>query len=261
MNRVSDPQLLKRGTPFLIALGQRLRSERVKRSLSQEALAREAGISARYLSQLESGRGNISVVRLNELARALGKPLHELVRFEKGEPFVALIGLRGAGKSTVGPVLAKSLACPFVELDALIEEEAGLSLGELFALHGEGYYRRLERDTLERLLASTTPAVIATGGSLVTEKGTYGLLKEKTVTVWLQATPELHLSRVAAQGDRRPMAGRADPLSELRVLLRERDRLYREAKIAVDTSGSNPPAVASEIVDRLAALRVEGLAG
>lgn len=257
--RSREQPALKRGTPFLAELGRRLRSARVTRGLSQEALARAAGISTRYLSQLESGRGNISVVRLYELARALGTPLHELVRLEQGQPFVSLIGLRGAGKSTVGPLVAKALRYPFVELDAMIEEEAGLRLGELFALHGESYYRKLERETLERVLASGPASVVATGGSLVTETGTYALLKENTVTVWLQATPELHLNRVAAQGDRRPMAGHADPLSELRVLLRGRDRLYREAQIVVDTSRLSPEATADAIVARLADLRTRGL--
>ena len=149
---------------------------------------------------------------------------------------VALIGLRGAGKSTVGPELARLLARPFVELDSLIEDEAGLGLEEIFALHGEGYYRRLEREVLSRFVSTGSAAVLATGGSLVTDRGTFDLLSGSAVTVWLQARPELHLSRVAAQGDRRPMAGRADPLAELRLLLRVREPLYREAEIAVDTS-------------------------
>lgn len=222
--------------------------------MSQETLARNAGLSTRYLSQLEAGRANISVLRLADLSAALGIPLHDLVRVEKGVPspsFVSLIGLRGAGKSTVGPLVAQALQCPFVELDALVEEDAGLSLGEVFALHGESYYRQLERDALERALRECRAAVIATGGGLVTERRTFDLLKNTTVTVWLRASPELHLRRVAEQGDRRPMAGHADPLFALRQLLREREHLYREARISINTSRMTPEAAARAIVAEL----------
>lgn len=239
---------------FLLELGQRLRARRLLRGWSQEHLARAAGLSLRFVSQIESGRGNVSILRLHELARALRTPLEELVRSDaplERHPVVSLIGLRGAGKSTVGPLLADALARNFVELDARIEEAAGLGLEEIFALHGESYYRRLERDVLGRFVASRTEAVLATGGSLVTERPTFDLLKGATTTVWLKARPELHLSRVAAQGDRRPMAGRADPLAELRALLRGREPLYSEADVTVDTSELTPPEVVSELRHRL----------
>lgn len=236
---------------YLRELGQKLRARRLLRGLSQDRLAKLAGLSPRYVSQLEAGRGNISIARLYELTRALAVPIEEVVRPDSRRQLVALIGLRGAGKSTVGPELARLLARPFVELDSLIENEAGLGREEIFALHGEGYYRRLEREVLSRFVSTGRAAVLATGGSLVTDRGTFDLLSGSAVTVWLQARPELHLSRVAAQGDRRPMAGRADPLAELRLLLRDRERLYREAEITVDTSERTPGSVAREVLRSL----------
>jgi XRE family aerobic/anaerobic benzoate catabolism transcriptional regulator len=236
-----------RSEEFLRELGQKLRARRLLRGLSQERLAKLAGLSTRYVSQLEAGRGNISIARLYELTRALAVPIEEIVRLDGRRQLVALIGLRGAGKSTVGPELAKLLQRPFVELDSLVEDEAGLGLEEIFALHGEGYYRRLEREVLSRFVSTGTAAVLATGGSLVTDRATYDLLKGSAITVWLQARPELHLARVAAQGDRRPMAGRADPLAELRLLLRDREPLYREAEVTVDTSERTPEEIAREI--------------
>jgi XRE family aerobic/anaerobic benzoate catabolism transcriptional regulator len=224
---------------FLQELGHRLRDHRKLRGLSQEQLGQLAHLSTRYISQIESGRGNLSI------------PLHEILQPNKWQPIVALIGLRGAGKSSVGRELAGRTAKPFVELDGLIEDEVGMSLAEIFVLHGEGYYRRLEREVLTRFLASSSPAILATGGSLVTDRATFDLLKKNTITIWLRARPELHLLRVSAQGDRRPMAGRADPLAELRTLLDEREPLYAEADITIDTSLLSTARVASEAERRL----------
>lgn len=240
---------------FLKGLGRKLRQLRLVNGLSQQRLAELAGLSPRYVSQLESGHGNISILRLYELTQALGTSLEDIVRLEELEPrrrTIALIGLRGAGKSTIGRELAGELARPFVELDALIEDEAGLSLAEIFELHGESYYRRLERDVLTRLLAAGQACILATGGSLVNESATYQFLKSNTLTVWLKANPKQHLERVAAQGDRRPMAGRADPLAELRSLLKQREPLYREAEIVVDTSALTPDVVTRKILRRIA---------
>lgn len=238
---------------LLARLGRRVRQARLGKGLNQRRLAQIAGLSPRFVSQLEAGRGNISILRLNDVARALGLPLHELVRSEEtGPQMVALIGLRGAGKSTLGGRLAKRLQRELVELDALIENEAGLRLDEIFALHGERYYRRLEHEVLARLVAEAPSVILATGGSLVTERPTYELLKKSAVTIWLKAAPELHLERVAAQGDRRPMAGRADPLAELRALLREREPLYAEADVTVDTSGLTIEAVEEKLAHSLA---------
>jgi XRE family aerobic/anaerobic benzoate catabolism transcriptional regulator len=236
---------------FLLQLGRQLRERRKLRGLSQEQLGELSGLSTRYISQIEAGRGNLSILRLLELTRALGVPLHEALQPDKWHPIVALIGLRGAGKSTVGRDLARRLDRPFAELDGLIEDEVGLGLAEIFAIHGESYYRRLEREVLTRFVLGGTPAVLATGGSLVTDRTTFDLLKKSAVTVWLRARPELHLERVSAQGDRRPMAGRADPLTDLRSLLREREPVYSEADITIDTTHLSTAEVASEAVRRL----------
>lgn len=235
---------------FLQELGQRIRARRLRRGLSQERLAQAAGLSPRFLSQIESGRGNISVVRLFGLARALEAPLEDLLRSPNGHRVISLVGLRGAGKTTVGERLARALKRPFWELDRMIEEEAGLRLGEIFALHGEDYYRRLEREVLRRFLTSGQPAVVAGGGGLVTDRVTYDMLKQASLTIWLKARPEDHLARVAAQGDRRPTAGRADPLTEIRALLREREPLYAEAEVMIDTSTLTPEETAHAIVKR-----------
>ena len=236
---------------FLLRLGRQLRERRKLRGLSQEQLGELSGLSTRYISQIEAGRGNLSILRLLELTQALGVPLHEALRPDKWHPIVALIGLRGAGKSTVGRDLARRLDRPFAELDGLIEDEVGLGLAEIFAIHGESYYRRLEREVLTRFVLGGTPAVLATGGSLVTDRTTFDLLKKSAVTVWLRARPELHLERVSAQGDRRPMAGRANPLADLGSLLREREPLYSEADITIDTTHLSIAEVASEAVRRL----------
>ena len=236
---------------FLLQLGRQLRERRKLRGLSQEQLGELSGLSTRYISQIEGGRGNLSILRLLELTQALGVPLHEALRPDKWHPIVALIGLRGAGKSTVGRDLARRLDRPFAELDGLIEDEVGLGLAEIFAIHGESYYRRLEREVLTRFVLDGTPAVLATGGSLVTDRTTFDLLKKSAVTVWLRARPELHLERVSAQGDRRPMAGRANPLADLGSLLREREPLYSEADITIDTTHLSIAEVASEAVRRL----------
>lgn len=149
---------------------------------------------------------------------------------------VALVGLRGAGKSTVGKALAKHLEVPLLELDSLIEKQANLSLAELFSLHGESYYKRLAYDILLKLLAQDEPIVIATGGSVVTDPEIWQLLRRRTHTVWLKATPEDHWKRVLGQGDTRPMANRTSAMAELRSILSLRAPIYAEAAQTIDTS-------------------------
>jgi XRE family aerobic/anaerobic benzoate catabolism transcriptional regulator len=150
---------------------------------------------------------------------------------------VALIGLRGAGKSTLGEGLAAELRVPFIELDREIEREAGTGLSEIFLLYGQQGYRRYERRCLERILDSHARCVIATGGSLVSEPGTYDLLRASCFTVWLKARPEEHMSRVVAQGDTRPMAGNSQAMGDLKRILQSRAPLYGQADAVVDTAG------------------------
>lgn len=223
---------------LLEALGQRARALRTERGYSLRELAVRSGVSARFLVQVESGTGNISVRKLLALARALGTTPAALLTGEAGAPelpVVALLGLRGAGKSTLGRKLARKLRVPFVELDRRIEEAAGLSLAEIFTVHGEEYYRRLEGDALEAVLRQG-PLVLATGGGLVGAADTYARLKRRALTIWLKAKAEDHWNRVVKQGDRRPMADNPAAMAELRRLLAAREPLYAQAAHTVDTS-------------------------
>jgi len=231
-----DPERL------LAGLGQRVRSLRGERDWTLKELARRARLSPRFLAQVEGGEGNISVRNLAHLAQALGTTPGDLLGGPGSEvnlPVIALLGLRGAGKTTIGRRLARRLRVPFVELDRRVEEAAGLGLDEIFALHGEDYYRRLERETLERVLDEDRPVVLATGGGLVTSVETYALLRRRALTVWLRAEPEDHWNRVVQQGDRRPMADHPQAMAELRRLLASRQSLYAEAAHTVDTSRLN----------------------
>lgn len=224
---------------LLATLGERIRALRAARGFTLRELAERAELSARFLVQLESGTANVSVRKLAALARALGTTPSELLAGPGGEadlPVIALLGLRGAGKSTIGRRLARRLRVPFVELDRRVEEAAGLSLDEIFALHGQDYYRRLERDALELLLADDRPVVVATGGGIVASGETYAFLRRRALTVWLRAEAEDHWNRVVQQGDRRPMADNPEAMAELRRLLAERQPLYAEAAHVVDTS-------------------------
>jgi XRE family aerobic/anaerobic benzoate catabolism transcriptional regulator len=220
--------------------------------LTIRELAERSGVSMRFLIQLESGRGNISVKRLADLARALDLPTADLVRDDEEveRRTIALLGLRGAGKTTIGKQLARALHMRFIELDRRIEKAADMSLGEIFSLYGEDYYRRLERDTLAPLLTERPPAVIATGGGIVTSVETYTMLKQSAVTVWLRATPEDHWNRVVRQGDRRPMADHPEAMADLRSLLASREPLYASADFTVNTSGRTVKAIVEEVVSR-----------
>jgi XRE family aerobic/anaerobic benzoate catabolism transcriptional regulator len=225
-------------TLYLTRLGDRVRAWRAEHSMTRKALSAACGISERYLAQLESGEGNISVLLLRKVARAMGVPVSELVREDAPDARpIALLGLRGAGKSTLGAKLADALKLPFVELDREVEKEAGAALGEVFAMYGQDAFRRFERRALERVLAKGERAVIATGGSLVTDPATYKLLLERCTCVWLKASPEEHMARVIAQGDMRPFKGRSAALDEIKKLLEDRNRLYSRANALVDTSG------------------------
>ena len=243
----------EREAALIRALGTRVRALRHGRTLTVAGLADAAGLSRRFLADLEAGRANISVVRLHRVALALGTTAAGLLEEPRARR-IALLGLRGAGKSTVGAALSAHLGVPFVELDAAIEAQSGLPLSELFAVHGESYYRRQEAQALDAFLGSTGAAVLATGGGLVNVRETFDQLQRSCVTVWLRARPEEHLQRVIAQGDQRPVRDSSDALSELRQILAARSPLYAEAELHVDTSDREPDAVAGQIVDALTAL-------
>ncbi len=225
---------------YLARLGERVRAWRTEQAMTRKTLSEASGVSERYLAQLESGQGNMSVLLLRKVARAMRVPVERLVAEEERPPRsarVALLGLRGAGKSTLGEKLARALEVPFVELDKEVEKEAGAQLGEVFAMYGQDAFRRFERRALERVLAAHPRAVIATGGSLVTEPDTYKMVLQNCVCLWLKASPEEHMARVIAQGDMRPFKGRSAALEEIRKLLRDRAELYARADAAVETSG------------------------
>jgi XRE family aerobic/anaerobic benzoate catabolism transcriptional regulator len=218
---------------YLSRLGERVRAWRTEHAMTRKSLALASGVSERYLAQLEAGQGNISVLLLRKVARAMGVAVDSLVREEETrEKCIALIGLRGAGKSTLGRKLAESMDLPFVELDREVEKEAGVALGEVFAIYGQEAFRRFER-----VLSQHERAVIAAGGGLVTDPGSYRLLLERCRCVWLKASPEEHMARVIAQGDMRPFKGRSAALMEVRKLLEDRGKLYARADAVVDTSG------------------------
>lgn len=273
--RSQDQRPNDEGERILRLLGERVREARARRGMTRKTLARDSGVSERYLAQLETGQGNISVLLLMKIAQSLSVPLTDLMREANGrdveltliEQFlkrlpphrlaevrsqlvrdfgstdidrlrrIALVGLRGAGKSSLGSRLARDLGCGFVELDREIETEAGTSLSEIFLLYGQAGYRRYERRCLERVLEHNDRAVIATGGSIVSEPGTYDLLLSTCYTVWLRAAPEEHMARVVAQGDTRPMAGNQEAMDDLRRILDGRAALYGQADAIVDTTG------------------------
>jgi XRE family aerobic/anaerobic benzoate catabolism transcriptional regulator len=241
---------------MLQALARRVRALRKRLRWSRAELADRSGISMRFLARVESGDGNISLVRLQALARALRVTPQELITETKGPPVVSLVGLRGAGKSTVGPELARRLSVPFVEVDTRIEEAAGLPLDQLFELHGERYYRRLEREALARVLAEGRPAVLAAAGGVVNEPATWELLRQRSLVVWLKARPEDHWNRVVHQGDRRPMADNPDAMAELRAMLAAREPLYAEAHCTVDTSQLAPGEIVARVESHLRELPV-----
>jgi XRE family aerobic/anaerobic benzoate catabolism transcriptional regulator len=225
---------------MLEQLGVRVRSLREARGWTRAYLADRAGISLRFLADVEHGTGNVSVQRLWEVSQALGVSLSTVFaglgeRPSRGK--LALVGLRGAGKSTVGAALAQALGWQFIEVDRQVEQAAGLRLGDLFEYHGAGRYRELEREVLANLLDAPGEMVLATGGSVVTAVETWEILRRRSRTVWLHASPESHLARVEAQGDFRPMRGRADALTELKDILRVRGPLYAQAALTVETEG------------------------
>jgi XRE family aerobic/anaerobic benzoate catabolism transcriptional regulator len=243
-----------RDQALLSALGLRLRELRSSRGRTLTELAESAGLSRRFVTEVEAGRANPSVAKLAALARSLNVGLAELCDLPLGDSGaeiqterIALVGLRGAGKSSVGRLLAERLAAAFVELDERVEVLAGMSLAEIFDLRGERTYRRLEREALELCLAESGRLVIATGGSIVHALETFARLRGACRTVWLRARPEDHLERVLAQGDRRPVEGRPRAMEELRAILAGRGAAYGSCELTVDTSGREVEQVVAQI--------------
>jgi XRE family transcriptional regulator, aerobic/anaerobic benzoate catabolism transcriptional regulator len=234
---------------FLRMLGQRIRLFRTRRGMTRRILAARSGVSERYISAVEAGTGNGSILLLRTLSVALHVDLRTLLdegaEEEQPPPVkvtgyrdrIALIGLRGAGKSTLGALLASDHCVPFIELDREIEQEAGLGLGEIMELHGQPGFRRLERTVLDRLIASYPKAVIAAGGGIVAEPATFDRLLSTCLTVWVKATPDDHMRRVIDQGDLRPMRDNRRAMADLQAILASRETLYARADIWLETSG------------------------
>src|SRR6266851_4614930 len=276
---------------FLLYLGKRVRDLRNLRGMTRKLVARKADVSERHLAQLEAGEGNVSIVLLRRIAASLSASLFELFAPEVEEPAekqmiqrflerlpnhrledvvfrlmrdfspgekvrrkrIALIGLRGAGKSTLGSKLALEMRVPFIEQDGEIEKDTGMPLGEIFSLYGQSGYRAIERRTLTRVLAENECAVLSVGGGVVSEKETFDYLLSHCYTIWVKAQPEEHMSRVLAQGDFRAMAGNDQAMEDLRRILEAREPLYRQADMELDTSGSSVEASFSRLKTTLQA--------
>lgn len=261
---------------FLAAIGAEVRRHRAKRGMTRRQLAQASETSERYLAQIESGAGNPSVSVLRAIAQALGLPAAALLPEASTRPAalaaiidllsqvpeaelpalakdiaariagaqnadrarrIALIGLRGAGKSTLGRLLAQQFGSPFIELDRLIEEDYGASIPDLIEMAGAATFRRLERGALERVIAEHDAAIITTAGGIVADAETYALLLRRSHTVWIKARPEDHMSRVMAQGDFRPMAANREAMADLVAILDARRADYARAEAEVDTTG------------------------
>jgi XRE family aerobic/anaerobic benzoate catabolism transcriptional regulator len=261
---------------FLVEIGRLVRVGRAKRGMTRRQLAHGSGASERYLAQIESGHGNPSIIMLKSIAEALDVPLIELLpRSSAGTSAlaplldllgrmplselpaitdmierraaadlapdrarrIALVGLRGAGKSTLGARLAAHLRCPFIELNRMVEQDYGASIPDLIEMAGLATFRRYERSCLERVIAEHDAAVIATAGGIVSNAETYALLLRRTHTVWIKARPDEHMGRVMKQGDFRPMAKNRGAMADLIAILDARRADYARAQAELDTSG------------------------
>lgn len=269
---------------FLLKLGQRVRQIRAQRGMSRRLLSESADVSERYLAQLETGKGNVSILLLRQIATAMGVRVDNLVDVAANLPAkyetlrerirqmdeaeldrvyryltddigqqaksqrIALLGLRGAGKTTVGRRLAQDLKLPFQELTSAIEEIAGMKLSEIFSLGGQASYRLFEQQAITKLLGEFDSGILAVGGSVVADTTTFDQVLSSFTTVWLQASPEEHMKRVIEQGDKRPMAGNKHAMDELRRILIEREPLYRRADFIVDTHDKTIAETCEEIL-------------
>jgi XRE family transcriptional regulator, aerobic/anaerobic benzoate catabolism transcriptional regulator len=281
---------------FVADIGGRVRSARAKRGMTRRQLAQASGASERYLAQIEGGQGNPSFIILKSIAQALDVPIVELLprpnersaamthildllarlpeaelpavaelierhaRADAGNDRarrIALVGLRGAGKSTLGQRLASQLGCPFIELDRLVEQDYGARIPDLIEMAGLATFRRYERTCLERVIAQHDAAVIAAAGGIVANAETYALLLRRTHTVWIKARPEDHMGRVMEQGDFRPMAHNREAMADLHAILDARRADYARAQAALDTSGDT----IDESAAKLAALVANCIGG
>jgi XRE family aerobic/anaerobic benzoate catabolism transcriptional regulator len=283
------PRLRDDESGYLHALGEHIRDLRVRRGMTRAILARDSGVSVRYLAQLESGDGNISILRLRQVAQAMAIPLEEIIRvgpeqaaeltllaqflarlspgqlaeagillrgaFEKSgrRQRIALVGLRGAGKTSLGKMLAEHLKVPFIELDKVIEQTAGMPLSEVFSLYGQSAYRRYERRSLESITQTHERFVLSTGGSISTEPATFDELLSTCYTIWLKASPAEHMDRVVAQGDRRPMGDNGEAMQDLERILVGREPMYRKADATVNTSGLDIGQSLTELLKQISA--------
>ena len=285
-------QVQESADKFVALVGERVRKARERRGISRRVLAELSQVSLRYLAQLEGGRGNISIALLGRVSLALDHRIEwlvgaddpwssEVVRFSEffrtatldqrrqvmrlldpGDPTrlrekrLCLIGLRGAGKSTLGKIMSKELSLPFLELNREIEEVSGIPANEVMALYGQEGYRRLERQALERIVATTSETVLAVAGGIVAEPETFSYLLRHFHTVWLKARPEEHMQRVREQGDLRPMKGNPKAMEELRSILTSRESLYAQAEAVVDTSGRTLKQSTRDLMDVVRKLEV-----
>jgi XRE family aerobic/anaerobic benzoate catabolism transcriptional regulator len=271
---------------LLAVLGERVRTLRAYRSMTRKELARDSGVSERYLAQLEQGRGNISVVLLARVAAALRTTVSDLLRVRESQTAeevlisdllrdlspdthkaflqmlsehfsvpvesrrrVALIGLRGAGKTSQGSLLAEKLSIPFVHLGTEIELIAGMSTSEIFSLSGQTGYRRLEEKALMRVLQEHDQCVLETGGSMVMDPKLLNTLLTTCFVVWLYTHPDEYMRRLVAEGDVRPMQDQEDAMADLRRILAERDEFYSKAHISIDTSGKTVDTCVDELLE------------
>lgn len=278
---------------FVELVGQRVRKARERKGIARRELSELSNVSQRYLAQLENGGGNISIALLKRVADALDHRVEWLLSDEdpwNSEPAmiaeyyrsatndqrqrimhilnpvhpaqvrrqrICLIGLRGAGKSTLGAMLGQKLGLPFIEVNREIEEQSGMPVNEIMALYGQEGYRRLERQAVERVVAVADSVVLAVAGGIVSEPETFGYLLRNFHAVWLKATPEEHMRRVRAQGDERPMEGNPKAMDELRSILTSREVLYARAEAAISTSGKSEEETLAELVKLVKAFPTE----
>ncbi len=277
---------------FITTVGERVRKARQRKGIARRVLSELSGVSQRYLAQLENGRGNISIALLYRVAQALDHRVEWLVGADdpwgsEGAKFaelyrsatsdlrrkameilvtaqpaqlrrrrICLVGLRGAGKSTLGRRLGAALSIPFVESNRDIEEQSGMPVADVIALYGQEGYRRLERQALERVAATTDAVVLAVAGGIVAEPETFAFLLHNFHAIWLKAAPEVHMRRVIEQGDERPMAGNPKAMEELTSILTSREALYAKAEIMIDTGGKSIDESSHDLVEAVRKLGI-----